>query len=51
MHDIKAIRQDPAAFDKAMARRKLPAQSPALLKLDEERRSVLNLLIYMICSG
>lgn len=40
MHDIKAIRQDPAAFDKAMARRKLPAQSPALLKLDEERRSV-----------
>ncbi len=40
MHDIKAIRQDPAAFDKAMARRKLPAQSPALLKLDEERRTV-----------
>ncbi len=40
MHDIKAIRQDPAAFDKAMARRKLPPQSPALLKLDEERRAV-----------
>lgn len=40
MHDIKAIRQDPAAFDKAMARRKLPAQSPALLALDEERRAV-----------
>lgn len=40
MHDIKAIRQDPAAFDKAMARRKLPQQSTALLKLDEERRSV-----------
>lgn len=40
MHDIKAIRQDPAAFDKAMARRKLPAQSPAILKLDEERRSM-----------
>ncbi len=40
MHDIKAIRQDPATFDKAMARRKLPAQSPALLKLDEERRTV-----------
>ncbi len=40
MHDIKAIRQDPAAFDKAMARRKLLPQSPALLKLDEERRAV-----------
>lgn len=40
MHDLKAIRQDPAAFDKAMARRKLPAQSPAILKLDEERRAV-----------
>jgi seryl-tRNA synthetase len=40
MHDIKAIRQDPAAFDKAMARRKLGPQSPALLKLDEERRAV-----------
>lgn len=40
MHDIKAIRQDPAAFDKAMKRRKLGPQSPALLKLDEERREV-----------
>ncbi len=40
MHDIKAIRQDPAAFDAAMARRKLPPQSPALLRLDEERRAV-----------
>jgi len=40
MHDIKAIRQDPAAFDKAMARRKMGPQSPALLKLDEERRAV-----------
>ncbi len=40
MHDIKAIRQDPAAFDKAMARRKVSPQSAALLKLDEERRSV-----------
>ncbi len=40
MHDIKAIRQDPAAFDKAMARRKLPPQSLAILALDEERRAV-----------
>jgi seryl-tRNA synthetase len=40
MHDIKAIRLDPAAFDKAMARRKLEAQSPAILSLDEQRRAV-----------
>ncbi len=40
MHDIKAIRQDPAAFDKAMKRRKLAPQSSAILKLDEERREV-----------
>jgi seryl-tRNA synthetase len=40
MHDIKAIRQDPAAFDKAMKRRGLEPQSGAILKLDEERRAV-----------
>lgn len=40
MHDIKAIRQDPAAFDRAMARRGLSAQSPSILKLDEDRRAV-----------
>lgn len=40
MHDIKAIRQDAAAFDKAMARRKLEPQSPAILSLDEQRRAV-----------
>ena len=39
MHDIKDIRTNPAAFDKAMARRGLPAQSPAILALDEKRRS------------
>lgn len=39
MHDIKAIRQDPAAFDKAMVRRGLAAQSTAILKLDEARRT------------
>lgn len=40
MHDIKAIRQDPAAFDKAMKRRKLEPQSPKILELDEARRAV-----------
>ncbi|PZO89098.1 MAG: serine--tRNA ligase [Micavibrio aeruginosavorus] len=39
MHDIKAIRQDPAAFDKAMARRGLSAQSEGILALDEKRRA------------
>lgn len=38
MHDIRAIRENPGAFDKAMGRRGLSAQSPAILKLDEERR-------------
>lgn len=40
MHDIKAIRQDPAAFDAAMKRRGLAAVSPSILTLDEERRLV-----------
>ena len=38
MHDIKRIRDNPAAFDAAMTKRGLPAQSPAILKLDEEKR-------------
>ncbi|MFA5591849.1 MAG: serine--tRNA ligase [Micavibrio sp.] len=40
MHDIKAIRQEPALFDTALARRGLEPQSPAILSLDEERRAV-----------
>ncbi len=40
MFDIKAIRDNPAEFDAAMKRRKLEAQSPKILELDEERRSV-----------
>ncbi len=40
MHDLRAIRENPAAFDAAMKRRKLEPQSPAILKLDEERRAV-----------
>ena len=38
MHDIKAIRENPAAFDAALARRGLPPQAEALLKLDAEKR-------------
>jgi seryl-tRNA synthetase len=39
MHDIRAIRDNPAAFDAALARRGLPAQSPSILSLDEARRA------------
>ncbi len=41
MHDIAAIRRDPAAFDHAMARRGLAAQSAAVLSADEERRKAI----------
>lgn len=41
MHDIRALRADPAGFDAAMARRGLPPQSPALLALDESRRAAI----------
>ncbi|MFV1877323.1 serine--tRNA ligase [Nioella sp.] len=42
MHDIRAIRDNPAAFDAAMARRGLPPQSPAILALDEARRTCIS---------
>jgi seryl-tRNA synthetase len=38
MHDLKWIREQPEAFDAAMARRGLDPQSPRLLELDQERR-------------
>jgi len=41
MHDIKWIRENPADFDKALARRGLSAGSPDLLALDEKRRAVI----------
>jgi seryl-tRNA synthetase len=39
MHDIRAIRENPAAFDAALSRRGLSPVSPAILALDEERRA------------
>ncbi|WP_419757470.1 serine--tRNA ligase [Acidisoma sp.] len=44
MHDIRAIRLDPAGFDAAMSRRGLGAQSEAILALDASRRANLGLL-------
>ncbi len=41
MHDIRAIRTDPEAFDAAMARRGLPPQSPEILRLDAGRRALI----------
>ena len=39
MHDIKAIRENPAAFDAGLARRGDAAMSATLLTLDESRRA------------
>src|SRR3974390_2598871 len=39
MHDLKWIREQPADFDGGLARRGLEPLSPAILKLDEERRA------------
>ncbi|WP_439526780.1 serine--tRNA ligase [Roseovarius mucosus] len=39
MHDIRAIRETPDAFDAALARRGLAPVSPQILALDEARRT------------
>ena len=39
MHDIKAIRENSAAFDAGLARRGLAAQSHTLIAVDEKRRA------------
>ncbi len=44
MHDIKAIRDNPHAFDAGLARRGLAALSPSLLDLDQQKRAVQNTL-------
>ncbi|MGC8476756.1 MAG: aminoacyl--tRNA ligase-related protein, partial [Acetobacteraceae bacterium] len=41
MHDLRAIRAEPAAFDAAMARRGLGPVTPDLLAQDAERRAAL----------
>mgnify|MGYP006306028361 CR=1 FL=1 len=42
MHDIRAIRENPAAFDAAMARRGLEPVSPQVLEIDEARRAAIH---------
>ncbi|MBF0857673.1 serine--tRNA ligase [Gluconobacter sp. LMG 31484] len=41
MHDLKALRADPAAFDAALARRGLSPVGQQLVRDDEERRAAL----------
>lgn len=41
MHDIKFIRDNPDAFDVAMQRRGLDAQSSQIIALDEKRRGIM----------
>jgi len=44
MHDLRAIRADPAAFDAAMARRGLPPVADSIVTLDTDRRAALTAL-------
>ncbi|HPQ50697.1 MAG TPA: serine--tRNA ligase, partial [Alphaproteobacteria bacterium] len=40
MHDLKALRDNPAAYDQNWARRGLSSQTSEILTLDEDRRSL-----------
>ena len=44
MHDIKAIRDNPQAFDAALKKRNLPALAKSLVELDEARRATVTAL-------
>jgi seryl-tRNA synthetase len=41
MHDIRLIRDDPAAFDAALAKRGVAPQASALIALDDARRTTI----------
>ncbi len=44
MHDIKAIRDNPEAFDKGLARRGLPPMAAQLIRIDAEKRDEIQKL-------
>ncbi len=44
MHDIRTIRDDPDAFDKAMARRGIDAPAAGILQIDKDRRWIVSKL-------
>src|SRR5499425_1315043 len=41
MHDIKWIRENPEAFDRALARRGLAGEAKRLMEIDERRRAAI----------
>jgi seryl-tRNA synthetase len=41
MHDIKLIRENPTAFDRALGRRGLPPKAAELIGIDERRRHLI----------
>jgi len=41
MHDIKSIRDDPAAFDAALKRRGLEPLAAHIISIDERRRAII----------
>ena len=41
MHDIRAIRENPEAFDEGLRRRGLSPRAEALIALDEKRRAAI----------
>ncbi|MBM3622516.1 MAG: serine--tRNA ligase [Alphaproteobacteria bacterium] len=41
MHDIRVIRDNPAAFDAGLARRHLPPHSATVLEIDQRRRAAI----------
>ncbi len=41
MHDIKWIRENPDAFDRALARRGLKGEAQRLISIDERRRAII----------
>src|SRR4029077_11732091 len=41
MHDIRAIRENPEAFDEGLRRRGLGPRAEALIALDEKRRAAI----------
>ena len=43
MHDIRSIRDDPAAFDRSLARRGAQPAADELMRLDEDRRAAATL--------
>ena len=44
MHDLRALRADPAGFDAALGRRSLPPAAEGILEVDRERREKLGLV-------